>query len=139
MVMEVLRPREVRAKDKFNGHGIYKKSWSTEDLKSRHAEAVAGRGAGSIATGLVMGKVTILRRGQLVDSLTKMKNKAKSQQKETHVDDLAICGRKTPAMIPKQNCLAPPEAADMCAGLAFSMSPSHRALPLPSFFNNNKK
>ncbi|KAL2458582.1 uncharacterized protein Fot_55612 [Forsythia ovata] len=135
----VARPERSEQKKKFNGNGMYKKSWSSEDLKSRHTAAVTGGGAGAVATGLVMGKVTILRRGESVDSLTRMKNKAKSQQKQTPGDDLAICGRESPAMIPKQIRLAPPEAADMYAGSAFSMSPSPRALPLPSFFNNNKK
>ncbi|CAA2965225.1 Hypothetical predicted protein [Olea europaea subsp. europaea] len=132
----VARPERAEQKKKFNGNGKYKKSWSSEDLKSRHTASLAG--TSSIANGLVMGKVTILRSGESVDSLTKMKNKAKSLQNRTPVDDLAIC--ETPAMIPKQIRLAPPaKAADIYAGSAFSMSPSPRSLPLPSFFNKDKK
>ncbi|CAI9776281.1 unnamed protein product [Fraxinus pennsylvanica] len=122
----VVRPEQ---KKKFNGNGMYKKSWSSEDLKSRHTAALDG---------IVKGKLTILRRGESVDSVTKMKNKAKSQQNRTPVDNLATF--ESPAMTPKQIRVVPPaEAADMYAGSAFSMSPSPRALPLPSFFNNKKK
>ncbi|CAA2991519.1 Hypothetical predicted protein [Olea europaea subsp. europaea] len=135
----VVRPERAEQKKKFYGNGMYKKSWSSEDLKSRHTATLAGGAANCTGgTGIAMGKVTILRRGESVDSLTKMKNKAKSQQDRTPVDNLAIRG--TPAIIPKQIRLAPPaEAVDMYAGSAFSMSPSPRALPLPSFFNKKKK
>lgn len=128
----VVRPERAEQKKKFNGNGMYKKSWSSENLKSRHTAALAGANGG---TGIVIGKLSIMRRGESVDSLTKMKNKAKSQQNRTPVENLATF--ESPATIPKQIRVAPP--ADMYAGSAFSMSPSPRALPLPSFFNNKKK
>ncbi|KAL2520474.1 uncharacterized protein Fot_24397 [Forsythia ovata] len=92
----VAQPERSEQKKKFNGHGMYKKSWSSNDLKSRHTATVAAGGTGSIATKLVMGEVTILRREESVDSLTKMKNKVKSQKKQTPVDDLEfLCKRNS--------------------------------------------
>lgn len=98
--------------------------------------------------GPAMGQVTLLRRGESLDSLTSKINgggspKSKSP-KQKPFDDLAVLGTgrigpDSPEMIPKQIRLSPPPLADMYAGSAFSLSPSPRSLPLPSFFNKKQQ
>ncbi|XP_016496887.1 uncharacterized protein LOC107815772 [Nicotiana tabacum] len=64
--------------------------------------------------GLEMGRVTILRRGESLNSLVQ------------------------PEMLPKHIRVGL-SSADVYAGSAFSNSPSPRALPLPSFFNKKQE
>ncbi|KAI4317685.1 hypothetical protein L6164_025535 [Bauhinia variegata] len=90
-------------------------------------------------SGLVMEKVTILRRGESLDS--KIKNEALKKEG----GDLVVCGTQRlgpdPEMVPKQIRIvdtkhgSAPAAlmSDVYAGSAFAMSPSPSALPLPSF------
>ncbi|CAA2961060.1 uncharacterized protein LOC111366023 [Olea europaea var. sylvestris] len=127
-------------KKKFNNQQenfISKKSSRADALKSR------------INNGPVMGQVTILRRGESLDSLNPKINSSKKMgsAKQSPVDDMVVYGTgrigpDTPEMVPKQIRLGarPPAAgrgvADIYAGSAFSMSPSPRSLPVPSFFNN---
>ena len=61
-----------------------------------------------------MGNVTILRRGQLLDTNL---NRSPS-----------------PALAPVTTRSVEPPSADVYAGSGFSQSPSPRSLPLPSFF-----
>lgn len=105
--------------------------------------------------GIVMGQVTILRRGESLDSLNpnirKEKSKMTSIKKKKagsgSGDELTVYGTgrlgpEQPDMLPK-NIRVGFTPTDVYAGSAFSNSPSPRSLPLPSFFNiinnNNKK
>ncbi|KAI6683899.1 hypothetical protein NL676_029812 [Syzygium grande] len=102
---------------------------SSDDL--RHARS---------SSGLVMEKVTILRRGESLDS------KIKSQVSEAAAasSGLVVCDGTQrlgpdPVMVPKQVRmvdLRSPAAARRCdvyAGSAFAVSPEPSSLPLPSF------
>lgn len=95
------------------------------------------------SSGLVMEKVTILRRGESLDS------KIKSQVSEAAAasSDLVVCDGTQrlgpdPEMVPKQvrivDLRSPVAAAaarrcDVYAGSAFAASPEPSSLPLPSF------
>lgn len=97
------------------------------------------------SSGLVMEKVTILRRGESLDS------KIKSQVAASASGDMVVCDGTQrlgpdPEMVPKQVRIvdlrspapAPTPAAgrrrcDMYAGSAFAVSPEPSSLPLPSF------
>lgn len=95
------------------------------------------------SAGLVMEKVTILRRGESLDS------KIKSQVAASASGDMVVCDGTQrlgpdPEMVPKQVRIvdlrspAPAPAAgrrrcDMYAGSAFAVSPEPSSLPLPSF------
>uniref|UniRef100_A0A5B7B497 Uncharacterized protein n=1 Tax=Davidia involucrata TaxID=16924 RepID=A0A5B7B497_DAVIN len=97
---------------------------------------------------LVMGHVTILRRGESIDS--KMKG---DQPLKKNGDDFIVCGTQRlgpdPEMVPKQiriedlKSVVSPVAvrcrSDVYAGSAFSVSPSPKSLPLPSFFNKKQQ
>lgn len=78
--------------------------------------------------GLVMEKVTILRRGQSLDSTIK------SEVLKTESEELVVCGTQRlgpdPEMVPKQIRMV---KSDVYAGSAFAVSPAPSALPLPSF------
>lgn len=80
-------------------------------------------------TGMVMEKVTILRRGQSLDSTIK------SSVLKTENEDVVVCGTQRlgpdPEMVPKQTRIV--KSGGMYAGSAFAVSPSPSALPLPSF------
>lgn len=80
-------------------------------------------------SGLVMEKVTILRRGQSLDS--KIRSEALKMGGD---NDLVVCGTQRlgpdPEMVPKQIRIM---NTDVYAGSAFAVSPSPSALPLPSF------
>ncbi|KAJ4968007.1 hypothetical protein NE237_014708 [Protea cynaroides] len=95
-----------------------------------------------------MGQVTILKRGESLDS----KRKKESSLSNIHHNaapspsHLIVCGTEwlgpDPEMVPKQiqiadlkNILSPVAVrSDVYAGSAFSLSPSPSSLPLPSFF-----
>ncbi|XP_027329544.1 uncharacterized protein LOC113845975 [Abrus precatorius] len=84
-------------------------------------------------SGLVMEKVTILRRGESLDS------KIKSEALKREGDDLVVIGTHRlgpdPEMVPKQiRIVNLKHGCDVYAGSAFAMSPSPSALPLPSFW-----
>nr|AFK45492.1 unknown [Lotus japonicus] len=84
-------------------------------------------------SGLVMEKVTILRRGESLDS------QIKSEALKREGDELVVVGTQRlgpdPEMVPKQIRIMDGQIGfDMYAGSAFAMSPSPRALPLPSFW-----
>ncbi|CAJ1962301.1 unnamed protein product [Sphenostylis stenocarpa] len=86
----------------------------------------------SRSSGMVMEKVTILRRGESLDS----KLKCEALKKEG--DDMVVVGTQRlgpdPDMVPKQICIVDFWSGhDVYAGSAFAMSPSPSALPLPSF------
>lgn len=104
--------------------------------------------------GIVMGQVTILRRGESLDSLNpniRNENKTTTSGKKKPAsgsgDEMTVYGTgrlgpEQPEMLPK-NIRVGRTPTDVYAGSAFSNSPSPRSLPLPSFFsnmnNNNKK
>ncbi|KAJ8565916.1 hypothetical protein K7X08_008492 [Anisodus acutangulus] len=98
-----------------------------------------------IPSPIVMSEVMILRRGESLDSLNpsiRKENKTTSScKKKTTSDELTVYGTgrlgpEQPEMLPKKIRVG---RSDVYAGSAFSNSPSPRALPLPSFFNNNNK
>ncbi|KGN46172.1 uncharacterized protein LOC101217755 [Cucumis sativus] len=85
---------------------------------------------------LVMEKVTILRRGESLDS------KIKSEALKKEGDNIVVCGTDrlgpAPETVAKQIRIVDVRSpiagkADVYAGSAFSMSPSPSSLPLPSF------
>ncbi|XAR54603.1 hypothetical protein NMG60_11029819 [Bertholletia excelsa] len=107
---------------------------------------------------LVMGQVTILRRGESLDSKIAAAgnhSRHRPEGKKAATDDLALCGTgrlgPDPQIVPKQirmaaiksALLSPPatissDRPDVYAGSAFSMSPSPSSLPLPSFFSKKQ-
>ncbi|CAN4112824.1 unnamed protein product [Withania somnifera] len=103
--------------------------------------------------GMVMGQVTILRRGELLDSVNpniRKENKTtssscKKKPASCSGDELTVYGTvrlgpEQPEMLPK-NIRMGRTPTDVYVESAFSNSPSPRSLPLPSFFsnmNNNK-
>ncbi|KAK2995556.1 hypothetical protein RJ640_014953 [Escallonia rubra] len=112
---------------------ISKRSTSSDDLRQKHQH--------QSPNGLVSGQVTILRRGESLDS----KIKGEPAATKGSGTDLVVCGTgrlgPDPEMVPRQIRLSPAPAncrSDMYAGSAFSLSPSPRAVPLPSFFNKPK-
>ena len=83
-------------------------------------------------SGLVMEKVSILRRGESLDSLVKNENLKKEG------DDFVVIGTQRlgpdPNIVKKQTRIVDfKNACDVYAGSAFAMSPSPSALPIPSF------
>ncbi|XP_059450880.1 uncharacterized protein LOC132181650 [Corylus avellana] len=105
---------------------VSKRSGSSDDSKTERRS-------------LSMEKVTILRRGESLDSTIK------SEALRKEGDGLMVLGTERlgpdhPEMVPKQirvvdPRLSPPVAGkcDMYAGSAFAMSPEPSSLPLPSF------
>ena len=82
--------------------------------------------------GPAMGHVMILRRGQSLNCIAAKLNDARVPSpplKKPAADDMAIKQIRSP----------PPPLADVYAGSAFSLSPSPRSLPLPSFFNKKQQ
>lgn len=108
---------------------------------SNHSEPSVSKRSSSddlkaMKNSLVMEKVTILRRGESLDS------KIKSEALKKEGDNLVVCGTDrlgpAPEMVPKQIRIVDVRCpiagkADVYAGSAFSMSPSPSSLPLPSF------
>lgn len=81
---------------------------------------------------MVMEKVTILRRGESLDS------KLKSEALKKEGDDLVVVGTQRlgpdPEKLAKQIRIVDFRSGrDVYAGSAFAMSPAPSALPLPSF------
>ncbi|XP_057960216.1 uncharacterized protein LOC131152382 [Malania oleifera] len=115
---------------------ILKRS-SCDDLRS------AKSGGGN----LVMGQVTILRRGESLDS------KLKSEALKKSSEEMIVCGTERlgpdPEMVPKHIRIKDPRSVfsappgvfrrDVYAGSAFSVSPSPDALPLPSFYKKKQE
>lgn len=88
-----------------------------------------------------MGRVTILRRGEALDSMVKAKEERRGKAGAAGDSAAFTTGRigpeptLVPKLVPKLVRLAKASAgrAETYAGPAFSMSPSPRALPLPTF------
>lgn len=94
--------------------------------------------SGDLSAMKTMEKVTILRRGESLDS--KIKSSEEALKKEG--DGLVVCGTERlgpdPKMVPKQtrivDLISPaPGKANMYAGSGFAVSPAPSSLPLPSF------
>lgn len=100
-------------------------------------------------------QVTILRRGESLDSKMSGSDHRNPRPAKKASDDLVVWGTERlgpdPGMVPKQIRIgelksvtrSPPASSsvdrpDVYAGSAFSMSPSPRALPLPSFFSKKQ-
>ncbi|KAL1548531.1 hypothetical protein AAHA92_16750 [Salvia divinorum] len=82
-------------------------------------------------------QVTILRRGQSLSCIVAKLNGGDSSEARSRfpqaADDMTV-GR----IRPKQIHQSPLPLLDVYAGSAFSLSPSPRSLPLPSFFNKKQ-
>lgn len=94
------------------------------------------------SSGLVMEKVTILRRGESLDSKIKSQISAAASSSDLVVCDGTQRLGPDPEMVPKQvrivDLRSPAAAAaarrcDVYAGSAFAVSPEPSSLPLPSF------
>ncbi|XP_009588869.1 uncharacterized protein LOC107780720 [Nicotiana tabacum] len=130
----------------YNNYGYRKPVVRTEKKKlnnksqnqnQNHSEPLISRRS-SAEGGKVTGYVTILRRGESLDSLNPKIGSGKKKSELT-VYGTGRLGPEQPGMVPKQIRVGF-SPADMYAGsAAFSNSPSPRSLPLPSFFNNSKK
>ncbi|KAH6808806.1 hypothetical protein C2S51_026589 [Perilla frutescens var. frutescens] len=138
-----------------NNSGHKKTSPKPDKKKSNDTKRVthggdARRKEGGV--GPAMGQVTILRRGQSLGNIAVKLNggdvssaTSKSPKaKPAAADDMAVLGTgrigpNSPVMVPKQIRLSPPPLTDTYAGSAFSLSPSPRSLPLPSFFNKKQQ
>ncbi|GER50153.1 hypothetical protein STAS_27435 [Striga asiatica] len=137
---------------KHSYHTAHKKKSPRPDKKrstsSPENKKVEGRRKDD-SGGLVMGQVTILRRGESLDSLASKikggKPNPRSPNQKKPADDMAVLGTvrigpESPNLRPKQIRLSPPPSFhNVYAGSAFTMSPSPRALPLPSFFNKKEQ
>ncbi|KAK6146106.1 hypothetical protein DH2020_019975 [Rehmannia glutinosa] len=120
------KPSPRPDKRSFNAAAETKRSSNGGGVPSPRQKAEVPNG------GLVMGKVTLLRRGESLDSITSKitRGNPKNPMIQTPVDDLSY---------PKQIRVVAAPPADIYAGSAFSMSPSPRSVPLPSFFNKDNK
>ncbi|XP_059301899.1 uncharacterized protein LOC132053817 [Lycium ferocissimum] len=108
-----------------------KRCTSSEDLRPTH------NGVKSNGDGIVMGRVTLLRRGESLDSLNPIFTKVGPGQKPEMMVPKHIRVGLSSADVISGSAAFP--KSPVYAGSAFSNSPSPRALPLPSFFNNNNK
>lgn len=97
-----------------------KKSATDDDLRSRNPK-------------IVLGQVTILRRGESLDKKVKSSDKKQIISKEITVYGSDRLG-PDPKMVPKQVRFG---LADTYAGSAFFTSPAPSSLPLPSFFKKD--
>lgn len=143
----------VRTEKKKLNNKIQNQSEPSISRRSEESKPVQipGRSTPAVVDGgIVMGQVMILRRGESLDSLNqniRKENKTTSCKKKKPAsgsgDELTVYGTgrlgpEQPGMLPK-NIRVGRTPTDVYAGSAFSNSPSPRSLPLPSFFNNNKK
>ncbi|XP_073127661.1 uncharacterized protein [Henckelia pumila] len=91
-------------------------------------------------SGLVMGQVTLLRRGEVLGSIaskSKVGESVSTSPNRKPVEDFAVCEPDliepvSPLMLPKQ--IKVQGLADDYSGSTFSSSPSPRSVPVPSFF-----
>lgn len=138
----VVRPDQKKRNGKSQPLMTPRRAASLDDLRKNHQSSNGN---------LVMGQVTILRRGESLDS-TINGGRQHTAEKKTADDDLVLCGTERLGPDPeririrdvKSAFLSPSgspaagERRDVYAGSAVSMSPSPRALPLPSFFSKKK-
>ena len=129
-----------------NNSGYKKTSPRPEKKKSNETKRAThgGDARRKDGGGPAVGQVTILRRGQSLGNIAAKLNGGDAKAKPTTADDMAVLGTgrigpDSPGMMPKQIRLSPPPLADTYAGSAFSLSPSPRSLPLPSFFNKKQQ
>lgn len=139
------RKSVARLEKKFDNNSRSKPAVSDDSKKNRNNNSI----------NLLMGQVTILKRGEALD----LKIKAGSgSEKTSTAEDLIVSGTERlgpdPDLVPKQvrigdlkpvSSPAPfssplgRKVVDMYAGSAFSMmSPSPSSLPLPSFFSKKQ-
>lgn len=128
------KPSPKHDKRRFNA--------AVEEKKSSHGGVPDRRRKGEVTRGgLVMGQVTLLRRGESLSSLaTKITGGNPKEPIQKPVEDLAVLGTlrlgsDSQEMVPKKIRLVAAPPADIYAGTAFISSPSPRSVPLPSFFN----
>ncbi|PIN06657.1 hypothetical protein CDL12_20785 [Handroanthus impetiginosus] len=115
----------------------------SEAKKLRHGGDTYTRRVDVTSSGIVMGQVRLLRRGESLSSVvSKISAATREAAIREPVNDLAVSGMAStepdsPVVIPQQirRISAPPAA--FYAGSACHSSPSPRALPLPSFFKKD--
>ncbi|XP_065863497.1 uncharacterized protein [Euphorbia lathyris] len=120
-----------------------KRSSSSDDLKiSRNHNNNHNHGNKGASQNLSMEKVSILRRGESLDSKIKSMETAAPSMKDDQAGYMVVTGTDRlgpdPGMVPKQVRIAEfrsPVAGncDMYAGSGFAVSPAPSSLPLPSF------
>lgn len=140
----------VRTEKKKLNNKIHNQSEPSISRRSEESKPVQipGKATPAADRGNMMGQVTILRRGESLDSLNpniRKENKMNKKKKPASGsgDELTVYGTgrlgpEQPEMLPK-NIRVGRTPTDVYAGSAFSNSPSPRSLPLPSFFNNKKQ
>lgn len=94
-------------------------------MRRRPEDLRPTQNAGKSNSGIIMGQVTILRRGKSLDSLKS-------------IYGARTLGPVQPETVPKQIRVGL-SSTDVYADSAYSNSPSPRALPLPSFFNKKQE
>ncbi|KAF2311024.1 hypothetical protein GH714_019202 [Hevea brasiliensis] len=123
---------------------ISKRSNSVDDLKISKNHYHGHKANNS--NDLLMEKVTILRRGESLDSKIRSSETA-AASKKYQAGDMVVTGTDRlgpdPEMVPKQIRivdLRSPVAGkcDVYAGSAFAVSPAPSSLPLPSFYKKSK-
>ncbi|CAK9161916.1 unnamed protein product [Ilex paraguariensis] len=142
--------RRKNEKQRTNYNYSYRKPMvrpeRSPELKKRSEPTISKRSSSSEDfnhnSNVLMGKVTILRRGQSYDALDPKIKSEKTTTLKKHGDDSVGMLGPDPVMVPKQTRVSPMagngRSVDMYAGSAFSMSPSPRSLPLPSFFSKKQ-
>lgn len=120
---------------------ISKRSNSVDDLKiSKNHHHNSNHGYKS-SHNLVTEKVTILRRGESLDSKIQNSENAAALKKD-HAGDIVVTGTDRlgpgPEMVPKQTRIVDLRSpvngkCDVYAGSAFAVSPAPSSLPFPSF------
>lgn len=142
MGTEVLRPQDCLIQNirvapaVFHNRKNYGNSRSNTTTHNHNNYRKPRRSKSPENNNLVVG-VRILKRGEFIDSKVNITNKKPS--------DIVVYGTgrlgPDPEMVPKQMRLSPKVSSgrvDTYAGSAFSLSPSPRALPLPSFFSKKQ-
>uniref|UniRef100_A0A7N0UE08 Uncharacterized protein n=1 Tax=Kalanchoe fedtschenkoi TaxID=63787 RepID=A0A7N0UE08_KALFE len=123
------RKRVSRSEMKRNGPPEPRRSKSEENLRSSCS--------GGSHAGLVSGQVTILRRGESLDSRIRSLEIKKRTEGDADMMMLSGTGRlgPDPVAVPREEIKAFLTAGmrDVYAGSAFVFSPSPSDLPLPSF------
>ncbi|XP_072960086.1 uncharacterized protein [Typha angustifolia] len=141
MGTELLRPQDclMRAFNKPNRSPNSSRSWGEQSYPKPRKRK---EGSPKLAKGkhMVMGQVTILKHGESLDSVMtgRKKREASADSWEVAVFGSARLG-PDPDAIPKEVRLRPVRCGDAFAGVGFTLSPSPRALPLPSFPRRRKE
>ncbi|KAF5736904.1 hypothetical protein HS088_TW14G01059 [Tripterygium wilfordii] len=136
------RSEQKRRSQSEQPPSVSKRSSSVEDLRAAtvaRSNNYGNTNASRSNVNLVMENVTILRRGQSLDSQIKRSEAASKKENNggmmvTGTDRLGPDPEKVPKHTWIVDLMSPlVENGDVYAGSAFAMSPSPSSLPLPSF------